>query len=130
MVIFFPLENKSVKFKSHENENYYNDAFCSSLGGKREVKYDYKYGTKQSFIKVDCETENYVFEGGLDKRSSLDSIQQAIFLSTLADKRPAIVIFDTDNTYGMYEHRLKTVADSVGVKFKWVKNEALEAWFK
>lgn len=33
-----------------------------------------------------------VWEGGLDKRSSLDSIQQALFFSILTGKEPGVVI--------------------------------------
>ncbi|OIR23932.1 hypothetical protein BGC33_08625 [Bathymodiolus thermophilus thioautotrophic gill symbiont] len=106
-----------MEFSVKKNENYYNNIFCDSLGGKRETKHYYKYSNKQSFIKIDCETESYVYEGGLDKRSSLDSIQQAIFFSILTSKKPAIVVFDTDNIYGKYEYRLKAVADKLKIKF-------------
>ena len=34
----------------------------------------------------------------LDKRSSLDSLQQALFFSVLTGKRPAVVISGTDGT--------------------------------
>ena len=36
----------------------------------------FTYPTGQGFVRVDCETEKRVYEGGLDhKRSSLDSVQ-------------------------------------------------------
>jgi len=108
----YHCHNKTVK-----NENYYNDIFCDSVQGKREVEYAYFYDNKKSYIKVDCETKNYVYEGGKDKRSSLDSIQQVLFFKSLTNKKPAIVIYNTDNQYGKYEHRIKTVAESLGIKF-------------
>ena len=43
-------------------------------------------------MEVDCETGTMVYEGGLDKRSSLDSVQQALFFSHVTGKRPAVVI--------------------------------------
>ena len=43
-------------------------------------------------MEVDCETGTMVYEGGLDKRSSLDSVQQALFFSHVTDKRAAAVI--------------------------------------
>ena len=49
---------------------------------------------------MDCETSNYVIEGGLDKRSSLDSLQQALFFSVLTGKVPIVVIYDTDGMVG------------------------------
>lgn len=76
IAIFYPWEGKiqPEKYPLKKNEDYYNDLFCTSLGGQREVKHDYKYGAKKSYVKVDCETVDYVYEGGMDKRSSLDSI--------------------------------------------------------
>uniref|UniRef100_UPI0034DF080E hypothetical protein n=1 Tax=Candidatus Thiodubiliella endoseptemdiera TaxID=2738886 RepID=UPI0034DF080E len=115
--VFFPWKSKLTTYSIDKNEHYYNNIFCDSLGGKIETKHYYKYNTKQSFVKIDCETENYVYEGGLDKRSSLDSVQQVKFFSILTGKKPAIVIYDTDGEFGKYEYRIKQVAKSLGVKF-------------
>ena len=41
---------------------------------------------------VDCETADVVYEGGLDRRSSLDSVQQALFAAAFTGKEPAVVI--------------------------------------
>ena len=61
--------------------------------GETEVTFEYEYGLKgntplTASIRIDIVTDEYVIEGGKDKRSSLDSIQQAVFASTLADKKP------------------------------------------
>lgn len=104
---------------------YYNRLFCDAIGANTEVKHPYKYGSKKSYIKVDCETKDYVYESGTDKKSSLDSIQQATFFSTLTKKKPAVVIFDTDGIYGKYETRIKASSEKVGIKFIWVKNESM-----
>ena len=121
IAVFSHWEDKIIQSSNKKNEDYYNNIFCLSLKGKRETRHHYKYGNKRSFIKIDCETAGYVYEGGLDKRSSLDSIQQTIFFAHLTNKKPGIVIFDTDNKYGKYEHRIKTAADNLGIKFIWVK---------
>jgi len=47
------------------------------------------------YLLVDIVTSTYVIKGGLDKRSSLDSLQQAIFTSVLNGKRPAVALYDT-----------------------------------
>ena len=52
-----------------------------------EVRHDYTYLGGQSYVVVDCETEDTVYEGGLDKRSSLDSVQQALFFAFLTGQR-------------------------------------------
>lgn len=125
IAILYPWEKKRDQLPIHKNELYYNNLFCESVGGNTEVKHSYQYGSKRSYIKVDCETKNFVYEGGIDKRSSLDSIQQAIFFSTLTKKKPAIVIFDTNGKYGKYERRIKASADKIGIKFIRVKYESM-----
>lgn len=114
LFIIFMLSSCSTQKYKDKNENYYNDLFCDKVNGKREVRH---YYGKNAYILVDCETRNYVYEGGKDKRSSLDSVQQAVFASILTNKKPAIVIFDTNNKIGKYEHRIKSVADKLKIKF-------------
>lgn len=104
-----------------QSEDAYNDTFCVSVGGQREVRHTYTYPTGESYVLVDCETEDTVYEGGLDKRSSLDSIQQALFFAYLTGKEPAIVIYDTDGKMGRFEHRIKTVCETVGAEFLSVR---------
>ena len=52
------------------SENDHNQHFCQSLGGQTETRHNYPQG----YVRVDCETATHVYEGGLDKRSSLDSL--------------------------------------------------------
>ena len=111
-IIFFSCS--ATKVGTEHNESYYNDIFCNKVKGEREVRHYYSGG---SYILVDCETYEYVYEGGKDKRSSLDSIQQAVFSSILTGKKPAVVIFNTDNKIGKYEYRIKSVADKLNIKF-------------
>ena len=61
-------------------------------------------------IRFDIVRYRYAIEGGKDKRSSLDRIQQSVFASTPADKRPAVAIYDTDGMRGKYEHRVWATA--------------------
>ena len=49
-----------------------------------------------------------VYEGELDKRSSSDSLQQALFFIHLIGKAPAVVIYDTDSREGRFEYRIRT----------------------
>ena len=88
-------------------------AFCAAIGGIEEVRHNYPH----SYVKVDCETEELVIEAGLDKRSSLDSIQQAVFFSTLTGKTPVVVIYDTDGKIGKYEYRIQQVAITLNVDY-------------
>lgn len=103
--------------KSPRNEQSYTQAFCAQVGGQTEVRHPYTYPTGQSHIRVDCETADTVYEGGLDKRSSLDSIQQALFASTLTGKTPAVVIYDTDGKMGRFEHRIQEACERAGIEF-------------
>ena len=107
----------SAPAQSQAQEDSYNGTFCSSMGGEREVRHDYTYPSGTSYIRVDCETADTVYEGGLDKRSSLDSVQQALFAASLTGKKPAVVIYNTDGKIGRYEHRIKVACERAGVAF-------------
>ena len=63
---------------------------------------------------MDCETADTVDEGGLDKQSSLDSVQQALFAAHLTGKKPAVVIYTTDGKIGRYAHRIKVACERAG----------------
>ena len=99
------------------DEAAHNTEFCDSVGGKTEVRHDYTFPSGDSYVRVDCETKDTVYEGGLDKDTSLDSLQQALFFASLTGKTPVVVIYDTDGKVGMYEHRIKVACERVGVKF-------------
>lgn len=101
-----------------ETESDYNALFCDALGGEQEPRHEYTYGAgKTGYVLVDCETDTMVWEGGLDKRSSLDSVQQALFFSHLTGKAPGVVIYDTDGEEGPYEHRIRIAAELAGVDY-------------
>ena len=112
------------------NEKYFNLRFASNLGGRTEVTYNYDYNIngkspRIASIRVDIVTDQYVIEGGLDKRSSLDSIQQAVFASTISGKKPAVAIYDTNGLWGKFEHRIWSAAKRLNVKFYWVSGNEI-----
>ena len=108
-----------ITLPANASEDEHNDAFCESVGGKREVRYHYRAG---SYVRVDCETSGYVWEGGLDKASSLDSIQQALFASFISGKQPAVVIYDRDGKEGAYEYRIRRACEKANIFFiNWRK---------
>ena len=105
-------------------ETDYNRMYCTSIGGKAEVKHSYTTDSGvKGYVIIDCETDSEVIEGGLDKRSSLDSIQQALFFAFLTGKPPAIVIYDTDGIQGKIEYQIKQAATIIGIKHKFIQNE-------
>ena len=99
------------------SEDDYNTLFCASVGGKTETRHGFEYPTGRSFVRIDCETEEHVYEGGLDKRSSLDSVQQALFFGFLTGKTPAVVIYDRDGKVGRFEYRIKMACERAGVQY-------------
>ena len=98
---------------SSVNETYCNEQYCDALGGQREITHTYSGGS----IRIDCETATHVIEGGLDKRTSLDSVQQALFASSLTGKQPAVAIYNTDGRIGKYEYRIQTAARRAGIHY-------------
>ena len=116
---------------SFANEDFFNLRLARHLGGRTEVSYNYDYNIngkspRIATIRIDIVTDKYVIEGGLDKRSSLDSIQQAVFASTLTGKKPAVAIYDTNGVWGKYEHRIFSVAKKLGVKYFWVSGNEIK----
>lgn len=116
--------SQALKKPAFKNEASFNKALALLLDGQTEVSLSYKYGrlgnTPQiASVRIDILTDEYVIEGGLDKRSSLDSIQQAVFASTLSGKKPAVAVYDTDGLWGKYEQRIWVVASELGIKFIW-----------
>jgi hypothetical protein len=108
------LSSSSMPVK---NEKYYNTLLAEELNGVTESSHNFTFEGGRSAIRVDVETAEYVIEGGLDKRSSLDSLQQIVFAAFLTKKKPAVVIYDTDGVEGPYEFRIRNAAESVGVTF-------------
>lgn len=112
-MLFEPLHAQEVK----KNEDYFNSVLAEKLGALTETVHEYEWKGNKARIRIDIETKEYVIEGGLDKRSSLDSVQQSLFASFVTGKKPAIAIFDTDGKEGIYEFRIKVAAGKAGIKF-------------
>ena len=93
------------------------NALCALFNGETDIRHGYTSAGGRSYVEVDCETGTMVYEGGLDKRSSLDSVQQALFFSHVTGKRPAVVIYDTDGREGWFEYRIRMACWKAGVRF-------------
>ena len=100
------------------SEDDYNRWFCTRVNGETATRHGYTSAGGRGYVEVDCETGTMVYEGGLDKRSSLDSVQQALFFSHVTGKRPAVVIYDTDGREGRYEYRIRVACRKAGVRYE------------
>ena len=100
------------------SEDDYNRWFCARVNGETETRHGYSSAGGRGYVEVDCETGTMVYEGGLDKRSSLDSVQQALFFSHVTGKRPAVVIYDTDGREGRFEYRIRIACRKAGVRYE------------
>ena len=107
-----------VSVSAEPTEAELNRQFCQSVNGQTETRHFYTHAGGRSHTRVDCETHNMVYETGLDKRSSLDSLQQAIFFGVLTSKRPAVVLFNTDGFEGMYEYQIRMACQQAGVRYE------------
>lgn len=119
-----PVNSHTIKNVPLTNESQFNKALALYLNGKTEVSIGYEFTGSDgkiisAHIRVDIENDEYIIEGGMDKRSSLDSIQQAVFASVLTGKRAAVAVYDTDGFWGKFEHRIWTAARELGIKFIW-----------
>ena len=102
---------------------------CSLLlDGKTEVTHSYSAAGEDFSVRTDCETDTTVYEVGLDKRSSIDSVHQAIFAAYLTDKTPAVVMIDTDGIEDRYELQVRKVAEALGVAYSVYDKDFLIRW--
>jgi hypothetical protein len=100
------------------------------LGGSPEQPHGYSVGYDLHHIRVDCETDTTVIEVGLDRRSSLDSVQQALFAAHVTGKLPQVILVDTDGREGPYEYRIRSAAKRAGVAYDTVPVDFLYRWQK
>ena len=104
--------------RTSASEDDYNRWFCTLVNGETATRHGYTSAGGRGYVEVDCETGTMVYEGGLDKRSSLDSVQQALFFSHVTGKRPAVVIYDTDGREGRFEYRIRVACRKAGVRYE------------
>ncbi len=100
------------------NEAALNKALAAKIGGRTEVRHYYFASGRRYYVRVDIETDSHVIEGGLDKRSSLDSIQQATFAAQLSGKKGRVIIYDSDGIEGPFEYRIRIAARALGIDFQ------------
>ncbi|QDI74715.1 hypothetical protein PNH50_14640 [Leisingera aquaemixtae] len=106
------------------NEAYYIALLCGALfGGQPETVHQFTYPGGAASIRTDCENRNRVIEFGLDKRSSLDSIQQALFAAEITGKEAVVALIDTDGTLGRFEWRIARAANIAGVPIRIIPAE-------
>lgn len=97
-------------------EAHYIALLCASLfGGEAERTHTFDYPGGEAAIRVDCENDRRVVEVGLDKRSSLDSLQQVLFAAEITGKEPVVLLIDTDGIFGRFEWRIARAANIAGV---------------
>jgi predicted RecB family endonuclease len=101
---------------------------CAMLGDEPEARHRHTIDAGYFDIIVDCETDTQVIEVGLDKRSSLDSVQQADFAGWITGKSPMVLLVDTDATEGRFEFRIRTAATRLGVTYETISDEYLRRW--
>ncbi|MBF9034485.1 hypothetical protein HKCCE2091_09560 [Rhodobacterales bacterium HKCCE2091] len=89
------------------------------LGGAWEQTEAYGIHAGDHRIRADCVTETHAVEIGLDdRRSSYDSVHQAIFAAHLTGREPMVVIIDTNGIEDAAEYQVETVARLAGVEYR------------
>ncbi len=99
------------------------------FGGETEVRHYYPVVDRTHHIRVDCETDTHVIEVGFDaKRSSQDSLHQALFAAERTGKLPMIVIIDTNGVEENVQYQVETVARAASVSYLTVTKDFLIRW--
>jgi predicted RecB family endonuclease len=101
---------------------------CAMLGGEPEVRHSYQIDGGSHYVRIDCETDTHAIEVGLDKRSSLDSVQQAEFAAWLAGKEPMVILINRDGRESSIEYRIRTTARRMGVAYQTISDDRLLSW--
>lgn len=133
-------DKSKIEKKPSENEKSYSEKYAEKIKAKtkvtaeREVTREFvTYPRKEKGeVDIDLVIGDYVIEAGLDKRTSLDSIQQALFFSVVTNKKPAVVIYDTDGKEGVCEYRIRKAIEKINeetekvgkvriIEYCWVK---------
>ena len=95
-----------------------------------ERKIDYELNDDRGWIRVDCLTDEYAIEVGLDnKRGSFDSLHQAIFAAIHSDRDPLIAIIDTNGIEENEEYQIESVAKYASVQYKVFSKHYLDRWY-
>jgi hypothetical protein len=96
------------------------------LGGEPEVRVGYSIDAGAHYIRIDCLTDTHAVEIGLDgRRSSLDSVQQALFAAALTGRAPMVVLVDTDGAEDPVEFNVKTAAGAADVAYRVIDADFL-----
>lgn len=99
------------------------------LGGEAEVRVPYAIDAGEHHVRIDCLTDTDAIEVGLDnKRSSLDSVQQALFAADLTGRRPVVVLIDTDGQEDAMQYRIERAARRSDVRFIVCARDFLLRW--
>ncbi len=102
---------------------------CSFLGGSdAEVPASFNNLDTRRSIRIDCLTDDYAFEFGLDKRSSRDSIHQAVFAAEMTNTDPFVIIIDRDGVEGRFEQELRIVADVLDIRYARCSEDFITRW--
>lgn len=89
------------------------------LGGVPEYRVDYDLQDGSHYVRVDCLTDTHAIEIGLDnRRSSYDSVHQAVFYGDLTGRMPFVIIVDTDRREDNTEYQVERVARQLGVDYR------------
>ena len=103
---------------------------CAFLAGsEQETRQYFDVNGMSRHVRVDCETEAHVIEIGLDgKRSSRDSVHQALFFAHLTGKTPAVILIDRDGFEGRFEYEMRHVTRAAGVTYARCHEDFIMRW--
>lgn len=101
---------------------------CLMLGGDAEVPHHYSVATGVRSIRVDCETETHVIEVSLDKRSSFDSLHQAVVAAELTGKMPKVILINTKGVEDGEEWQIELASRAVGIEYQTYTRDYLIRW--
>ena len=102
---------------------------CAGLfGGQPEVRVPDEIAAGRHHVRVDCLTDEHAIEVGLDRRSSYDSVHQALVAAALTGRAPKVVMIDTDGVEDATEFQVKAAARASSVRLVVLDVDYLLRW--
>ena len=105
----------SAPAQARAQEDSYNASLCLSMGGETEVRHEYTYPTEQSYIRVDCETVDTVYESGLGTESTKGNVGRILRSQAVGDTSPLTIAMEM-RSFPTQKPRFPNLPDPSGAR--------------
>ena len=99
-----------------ENENFYNEKYCTEMGGDYQSYYKATF-TGATGASLDCETDDVAWEGEWATKS-YEAVGQSLWYASITGKIPGIIFYIKKAKHQKYIDRAILTLDSLGIDYR------------